>query len=70
MSIKTNTTDLQTLLEVANNLPVAENLDTELSTQDDLIAQIASALEGKTGASGGGSGSGWTADDIGHFYVS
>lgn len=29
-----------------------ENLDPELSTQDDLIAQIAAALEGKTGASG------------------
>jgi hypothetical protein len=49
MSIKNNTTDLQALLEVANSLPVAENLDTELSTQDDLIAQIASALEGKSG---------------------
>lgn len=45
---------------VADNFPEAiaaidtqENLDTELSTQDDLIAQIAIALEGKTGASGG-----------------
>lgn len=49
MSIKNNTTDLQALLEVANNLPVAENLDTELSAQDELIAQIVGALEGKTG---------------------
>lgn len=36
----------------------AENLDTELSTQDDLIAQLATALEGKAGASGGESTSG------------
>lgn len=55
MSIKTNTTDLQALLEVANKLPTAENLDTELSTQDDLIAQIASALEGKTAGGSGAS---------------
>lgn len=54
MSIKTNTTDLQALLEVANNLPTVENLDTELSTQDTLIADIMTALEGKT-AGGGGS---------------
>lgn len=45
---------------VAENFPTEiaaidtqENLDPELSTQDNLIAQIASALEGKTGASGG-----------------
>lgn len=44
---------------VADNFPEAiaaidtqEDLDPELSTQDDLIAQIAAALEGKTGASG------------------
>ena len=30
-----------------------ENLDHELSTQDDLIAQLTSALQGKAGASGG-----------------
>lgn len=52
MSIKTNTTDLQALLEVANNLPVTENLNTELSTQDSLIAQIMTALEGKTAGGG------------------
>lgn len=62
MSIKTNTTDLQALLEVANNLPTAENLDTELSTQDTLIANIMTALEGKT------AGGGYSDDDIGHFY--
>ena len=54
MSIKNNTTDLRELLEVANSLPVAENLDSELTTQDDLIAQIASALEGKSAPSVGG----------------
>ena len=48
MPIKTNTTDLQALLEAANDLPVAENLDTELSTQDTLIANIMTALDGKT----------------------
>lgn len=32
-----------------------EDLDPELATQDDLIAQIAVALEGKTGVSGGSS---------------
>ena len=43
-----------------NNTDVTEEavqatglLDAELSTQDDLITQIAAALEGKTGASGG-----------------
>ena len=42
---------------VADNFPTAigeivpqEDLDTELATQDDLIAQIATALEGKAGA--------------------
>ena len=47
---------------VADNFPEAiaaidtqEDLDPELATQDDLIAKIAVALEGKTGASGGGS---------------
>ena len=70
MSIKNNTTDLQALLEVANSLPVAENLDTELSTQDDLIAQIASALEGKTGASGGGgSDEDWIGDGNTHVWI-
>ena len=50
---QSNNADLQGLIDLANSLPEAENLDTELSTQDDLIAQIAAALEGKTGASGG-----------------
>lgn len=57
MSYKTefqsNNADLQGLIDLANSLPEAENLDTELTTQDALIAQIATALEGKTGASGG-----------------
>lgn len=88
MSIKNNTTSLQKLLEVVNNLPDAgsggvelpelENegsasdllsgkelidqegnvvagtfsIDSELSTQDGLIAQIQTALEGKTSGSG------------------
>lgn len=40
---------------ILNNVTIGsgENLDPELATQDDLIAQIAAALEGKTGASGG-----------------
>lgn len=50
---QSNNADLQGLIDLANSLPEAENLDTELATQDDLIAQIAAALEGKTGASGG-----------------
>lgn len=54
MSIKTNTADLQALLEVANNLPVAENLDSEISDQDDLIAKITAALEGKSAGGEGG----------------
>ena len=57
MSIKTelqsNNTDIQSLIDLANSLPVAENLDTELSEQDSLISQIAAALEGKS--VGGGS---------------
>lgn len=50
---QSNNADLQGLIDLANSLPEAEDLDTELATQDDLIAQIATALEGKTGASGG-----------------
>ena len=45
-----NNVDLQGLIDIVNELPTAENLDSELATQDDLIAQIAMALEGKTGA--------------------
>ena len=58
-----NNTDLQAVLETINNLPeagVSENLDEEITTQeekiasqDELIAGIAAALEGK--AAGGGS---------------
>lgn len=52
MSYKTelqdNNSDIQSLINKANALPIHENLDTELSAQDDLIAQIASALDGKT----------------------
>lgn len=57
MSIKTNTTDLQAVLEAVNNLPeatTAENLDEELATQDTLIADIMTALDGKS--AGGASG--------------
>ena len=57
MSYKTefqsNNNDLQGLINIAKSLPVAENLQPEISTQDDLIAQIATALEGKVGVSGG-----------------
>ena len=40
---QSNNIDLQSLIDLANNLPSAgttENLDDELATQDDLIAQI------------------------------
>lgn len=42
-----NNTDLRALIAKANTLPEAENLDGVLSTQDDLIAQIATTLETK-----------------------
>lgn len=64
MSIKNNTTSLQSLLEMVNSLPEAENLDTEiltqttlLSEQDAKIAELAQVLAGKAGG-GGGSNSG------------
>lgn len=41
--------------EAISAIDTQEDLDPELATQDDLIAQIAVALEGKTGASGGSS---------------
>lgn len=44
-----NTTDLETIVELIKNLPTPENLDAELSSQDNLILQLAIALEGKTG---------------------
>lgn len=47
MSIKINTSSLQDLLERANALPEAVNIDSELNTQDILIAQIISQLENK-----------------------
>lgn len=56
MSYKTefqaNNTDLQSLIDLANALPASENLDVEMTTQDDLIAQISTALVGKSGMSG------------------
>lgn len=59
MSIKTNTTSLQDLLESVNALPEAENLDTEISTQSTLlseqdakIAELAQVLTGKAGGNG------------------
>lgn len=45
MSIKTNTTFLQDLLEQVNALPEAENLDTELDVQNNLITQIQAAVD-------------------------
>ena len=54
MSYKTefqaNNVDLQGLIDTANALPDHENLDSELATQDTLIADIMTALEGKTAA--------------------
>ena len=43
-----NNVDLQSILDTVNSLPEKENIDNEISTQDDLIAQIYSALDGKT----------------------
>lgn len=43
-----NNVDLQSILDTVNSLPVQENLDSELATQDDLISQITAALEFKT----------------------
>lgn len=50
MSISNNTAKLQSLMDTINNLPAAENLDSELAVQNNLIAQITTALEGKTAA--------------------
>ena len=47
-----NNVDLQSILDTVNNLPVQENIDAEISTQDDLITQIYTALEGKTAGGG------------------
>lgn len=61
MSIKNNTTSLQSLLEAVNALPEVENLDTELSTQANLIseqdakiAELADILAGKAGGNSSG----------------
>lgn len=42
---QSNNVDIQSLIDLAKTLPDAENLDSEIATQDDLINQIASALE-------------------------
>lgn len=42
-----NNVDLQGLIDIANALPVAENLDNELSSQESLIDQIMAALDAK-----------------------
>ena len=47
MSILNNTNKLQELMQKVNSLPTAENLDVALDAQDDLIRQIAEALQGK-----------------------
>lgn len=47
-----NNADLQNVLNAINNLSVPENLDSEIAAQDDLIAQITAALEGKTAGGG------------------
>ena len=53
MKLANNTTSLQNILETVNSLPEAgENLDSELSTQDSLIAAIMTALEGKSVGNG------------------
>ena len=56
--LKQNTTTIQELLDAINNLPEAENLDTELSTQaillseqDAKIAELAQVLAGKASGS-------------------
>lgn len=53
--LQSNNTDLQSLIDKANALPDKVNIDTELATQDSLISQIATALEGKSAGSGGAS---------------
>ena len=45
--LQSNNADIQSLIDKANALPVAENLDTEITAQDDLITQINAALDGK-----------------------
>ena len=59
MSIKNNTTLLQNILEAVNTLPEAENLDTELNAQNNLIseqdAKIAELAQVLADKAGGGS---------------
>ena len=52
-SLEGNNTDLQSILNTINNLPTAGsgesvNLDTEITTQDALIAELSTILESKT----------------------
>lgn len=46
--LQSNNTDLQSLIDKASALPDKVNIDAELATQDSLISQIATALEGKS----------------------
>lgn len=52
-NLANNTTTLQVILDAVNALPEAENLDSELATQDTLIADIQTALATKAAPSGG-----------------
>lgn len=53
--LQSNNTDLQSLINKARNLPDAVNIDDELSTQDDLIAQIQAAVDNLPEAGGNNS---------------
>lgn len=60
-SLEGNNTDLQTILNTINNLPTAGsgetiNLDAEITTQDALIAELSTILEGKTAGNVGNIG--------------
>lgn len=56
--LQSNNTDLQALINKANALPDAVNIDAELTEQDNLISQIQAVVDSlpEAGSSSGGSG--------------
>lgn len=69
IELQNNNTDLQNLINKANDLPDAINLDAEITAQDTVISQIQEALANKTSNNGGASVDTCTVEFSGDNYT-